>query len=83
MRFAVAVLAVFLLVSCGGGGAEESAPRISPASGGDPVPQGMTYQEFRRHEIGQGDLLAAQKRFLMLDRNHNGLLSDQELAGGD
>ncbi|PZQ47227.1 MAG: hypothetical protein DI551_03615 [Micavibrio aeruginosavorus] len=74
------VLPVLVLSACGGntemGG---NRPRVSyqdiqPAAG-------MTYEEYRNHDMGEGDSGVAQKRFIMLDRNNNGRLSTQELGG--
>ncbi len=71
-----AALAVLLLAACGSD--ETAPPRISPAAGGDPRPTGMTYREYSATH-GDGSL-ESQKRFLMLDRNNNGHLSDDELG---
>lgn len=51
-----------------------SYSRVEPAAG-------MTYKEYRQHETwGQGDVITAQRRFLMLDRNNDGRLSEDELG---
>lgn len=76
MRRVLAALAVLLLAACGSD--DTPPPRISPASGGDPVPQGMSYREYSaRHGDGS---LESQKRFLMMDRNNNGHLSPDEMG---
>lgn len=55
--------------------ADISYAAVEPAAG-------MTYSEFREHETwGQGDMHEAQKRFIILDRNNDGRLSDEELGG--
>ncbi len=80
MRRLFGFAAIALLTACSG--TEDIAKRpdvsyhdIQPAAG-------MTYPEFRRHETwGQGDMSAAQKRFITLDRNNDGRLSDHELGG--
>ncbi len=68
---------IFLLTltACG---SVESAREVSRA--GDYQPQGMTYAQFRNH-MGDEDSLAAQKRFLALDRDNNGVLSPMERGG--
>lgn len=76
MKRALAVSTIILLAACGID--EAAAPRISPASGGDPRPTGMTYREYSATH-GDGSI-ESQKRFLMLDRNNNGHLSDEELG---
>lgn len=73
------VLAALTLAACSGSMEEAAAPevsRVQPAAGG-----GMTYQEFRDHDINEGDKWAAQKRFLILDRNNDGRLSPSEFNG--
>lgn len=80
MRFALILPALLVLASCG---ADEvtvskrpdvSYARVEPAAG-------MTYKEYRQHETwGQGDVIAAQRRFLMLDRNNDGRLTEDELG---
>lgn len=81
MKRIISVMFVLLLGACGGSGVEQPAPKISRAQ--DYTPQGMTYDEFRKRGVRDGDnsSLAAQKRFLTLDRDHNGRLSDAELGG--
>lgn len=77
-KLAVLSLAL-LLAACGGTREEAAAPKVSrmePAAG-----VGMTYQDFRDHHINEGDRLAAQKRFLILDRNNDGKLSPSEFNG--
>ncbi len=76
MKHVLAVSAVILLSACGSD--DTPPPRISPASGGDPRPTGMTYREYSSVH-GDGSL-ESQKRFLMLDRNNNGHLSEEELG---
>ncbi len=80
MKKIIPVMFVLLLGACGGGD-RQPAPKISRAQ--DYTPQGMTYEEFRSRGVQGGDngSLAAQKRFLMLDRDHNGRLSQSELGG--
>ena len=80
MRFLV-LLAVVFVTSCGSDEVtvskrpEVSYQNVEPAAG-------MTYGEFRRHEIlGAGDMRDAQKRFMLLDRDNNGSLSQHELGG--
>ncbi len=76
------LLPLIVLSACGGSEvvAEKQRPDVSyqdiqPAAG-------MTYPEFRRHETwGEGDMRDVQKRFLILDRNNDGRLSDHELGG--
>lgn len=79
MKKIIPVFAVLFLSACGGGA--ETGPKISRAA--DYQPQGMTYEEFRSRGVRDGDnsSLAAQKRFLTLDRDHNGRLSESELGG--
>lgn len=73
---------VLLLAACGStevSGQKQASDEISYA---DIQPAaGMTYPEFRQHEMGRGDMLAAQKRFVLLDRNHDGKLSPHEIGG--
>ena len=74
------VVTALLLSACGGNETVSARPEVSyqdiqPAAG-------MTYGEFRKHEVlGEGDMLIAQKRFIMLDRDNNGSLSKEELGG--
>ena len=77
MKKFAAVLCFLVLAACGTD--EAAAPKISrmePAAGG-----GMTYPEFRDHDVNEGDAFAAQKRFLILDRNNDGRLSPSEFNG--
>lgn len=78
MRKAAVLFAVLLLAACGS--TEESAApkvsRVEPAAG-----SGMSYPDFRDHHINEGDTFAAQKRFLILDRNNDGRLSPSEFNG--
>ena len=53
-----------------------AVPTFDFASGG-----GMTYQDLRDHDVNEGDVWAAQKRFLVLDRNNDGRLSPSEFNG--
>lgn len=79
MKVFSALLAVLLLSACGSTEQQAEAPKVSrvePAAGG-----GMTYYEFRDHDINEGDTWAAQKRFLILDRNNDGKLSPSEFNG--
>lgn len=71
MRY-FAILTVFLLSACGGG------PTREVSRAGDYTPSGMTYDEFRNHPKNDSDSLAAQKRFITLDRNNDGRLSEAE-----
>lgn len=66
------------MVACGSTeqAAEQKVSRMEPAAG-----EGMTYHEFRDHAVNQGDNWAAQKRFLILDRNNDGKLSPHEFNG--
>lgn len=73
-----AAIAVTLLLSACGGGAETAAPKVSRV--GDPVAQGMTYTQFRNRYSGD-DMATVQKRFIMLDRDNNGALSESEYSG--
>lgn len=80
MRFLITFFTL-ILSACGSDDvivekrADVSYADIQPAAG-------MTYPEYRQHEIwGQGDMLTAQKRFMILDRDNNGRLSDDELGG--
>jgi hypothetical protein len=69
---------VLVLSACGG--SEKPAPEVSRRD--HPISQGMTYQQFRNHEINtDSDMKAAQKRFLILDRDNNGILSPSEFNG--
>lgn len=71
-------LMVLLIAACGGGG--PSAPEVSRAH--TPYPSGMSYDEFRSHAFNDGtDMNAVQKRFLLLDRDNNGVLSPSEFSG--
>ena len=77
-RFMI-LLSVVLLSACGSSIEEAAAPKVSrvePVAGG-----GMSYPEFREHEINDGDTFAAQKRFIILDRNNDGHLSPAEFNG--
>lgn len=79
LRFLPAI--VLLLAACGNTAvvAQKASHDVSYA---DIQPAaGITYPEFRNHRMGQGDMLAAQKRFLLLDRNHDGKLSPLEIGG--
>lgn len=64
------------LAACGG--VETAAPKISRA--GDPVAQGMNYAQFRDRYRGD-DMKTVQKRFIMLDRDNNGVLGAHEYSG--
>lgn len=72
------VLFVLFLSACGSTEQAEApkVSRVEPAAGA-----GMTYHEFRDHHINEGDTWAAQKRFLILDRNNDGKLSPSEFNG--
>lgn len=69
---------VLLLSACGGGAEHAEVSRVSdiePAAG-------LNYQQFRNHSMNEdGDALAAQKRFIRLDRNNNGRLEQSEIGG--
>lgn len=72
-----AIITLFLLSACGG--TEEVAQSRPDVSYADIQPAaGMTYPEFRKHKGGSDDMLAAQKRFMILDRDNNGRLSPDE-----
>lgn len=75
-----AVVSLALLLSACGSTEQASAPKVSrmePAAGG-----GMSYQEFRKHEANDGsDMMAVQKRFIIMDRDNNGSLSPAEFNG--
>ncbi len=71
------LLAVFLLSACGG--SNGPAPEVSRAA--VPHPVGMSYEQFSAHEFNAGaDSRAVQKRFLLLDRDNNGVLSANEFG---
>ena len=81
MKYLPLLTMFFVLSACGSDEVEVSKrPNVSyqdiqPAAG-------MTYGEFRKHEVlGEGDMMAAQKRFIILDRDNNGSLSKEELGG--
>lgn len=79
MRKVAAFAAILMLAACGGAADEAAAPKVSrvePAAG-----PGMSYPEFRDHAVNEGDTFAAQKRFLILDRNNDGKLSPSEFNG--
>ncbi len=68
------------LSACGGGEISPSRPNVSKAE--IPVASGMTYEQFKSHPFNHGaDMAAVQKRFILLDRNHNGRLSADEFNG--
>ena len=74
------LFATVLLTACGGNETVTARPDVSYQDI-QPV-AGMTYGEFRKHEVlGEGDMMAAQKRFIILDRDNNGSLSKEELGG--
>lgn len=76
MRAASPLVAIALLLSACGDGDATKRPEVSYR---DAAPlSGMTYGDFRRHEDGAGDMDAAQKRFLTLDRDNNGRLTPDE-----
>ncbi len=76
-RYVSAFLMIFLLSACGGG---TPSPEVSRAH--TPYPSGMGYEEFRNHSFNDGaDMRAVQKRFLLLDRDNNGVLSSSEFSG--
>jgi hypothetical protein len=73
------IVAISFFLSACGGAQEKEAPKVSrmePAAGA-----GMSYHDFRDHHINEGDNWAAQKRFLILDRNNDGKLSPSEFNG--
>lgn len=74
----LAAIAVTLLLSACGGGGETESPKVSRA--GDHVVQGISYNQFRDRYRGD-DLKTVQKRFIMLDRDNNGALSESEYSG--
>lgn len=72
------LLTVFLLSACGG--ASVPAPEVSRAV--VPHPVGMSYEQFKSHGFNAGaSSNAVQKRFLLLDRDNNGVLSANEFGG--
>jgi len=78
MKKIVTLLAALTLTACGG---EAPAPEISrrdmPES-----PQGMGYEQFRNHSMNAGSEMGAiQKRFILLDRDNNGVLTEDEFGG--
>lgn len=80
MKYAFALALTVILTACGSDDVQVSKrpdvsySRVEPAAG-------MTYKEYRQHETwGQGDVIAAQRRFLILDRNNDGRLSEEELG---
>ena len=74
------LLAVLLLAGCGG--TEDKITSRPAVSYADIQPAaGMNYEEFRKHgDWGQGDIAAAHKRFLILDRDNNGVISLDEAS---
>lgn len=71
-------LIVLMLAACGG---EAERAEISRASDIEPA-AGLSYDQFRSHDMNNGaDSLAAQKRFLALDRDNNGRLDPNEIGG--
>lgn len=79
MKKIMSLSCVLFLAACSGGSG--SGPKVSRAQ--EYQLQGMTYEQFRERGVRDGDnsSLAAQKRFLTLDRDHNGRLSENELGG--
>jgi hypothetical protein len=71
-----AFTALLFLSACGG--TDTDAPKVSRA--GDYVLQGMSYTEFRSRYSGD-DMKSVQKRFIMLDRDNNGVLTAHEYSG--
>ena len=78
MRKFIALVPLLFIAACGSTEQAEApkVSRVEPAAGA-----GMTYHEFRDHHINEGDTWAAQKRFLILDRNNDGKLSPSEFNG--
>lgn len=73
---AALVIVVLALSACGG---TAKAPEISRVD--VPHPVGMDYNQFRNHDFNKGaDSSVIQKRFLLLDRDHNGVLSSNEFG---
>lgn len=79
----VFLLAILIgsLAACGGRevdvSAERMVSRVEPAAA-----PGLTYSAFRVHPFNDGsEMRAVQKRFLTLDRDNNGLLTQDEFSG--
>lgn len=74
------ILPLFLLSACGSD--EVVVTKREDVSYADIQPAaGLTYSEFRNgHAFGAGEMHAAQKRFILLDRDNNGRLSEDELG---
>lgn len=67
-------IAVLCLAACSGGEAGPG-PKVSRAH--MPPPQGQNYEQFRQ---STGHAPDASKRFIMMDHDNNGHLSDDELS---
>ncbi len=73
----ILILTALLLSACGGA---QATREISPVD--MPPVTGMKYQDFRNHDWNKdGGSEEAQKRFLKLDRDNNGVLSQNEMSG--
>ncbi len=71
------IVPVLFLAACAG---DTPSPRISRASP-EPVPA-INYTQFRALAAHNGDDLGLiQKRFIMLDRDNNGMLTQNEYSG--
>lgn len=79
IKLSYALLLVFILGAC------SSDPKVEPyhhSMSSEPPDTVMTYQRFRSDPINaQSDLDLVQKRFLILDRDNNGVLSQSEYSG--
>jgi len=78
MKKATIVLAL-LLSACAG---DASTPRAVSRANDGAHPAGMTYEQFSNHGMNAGarDSAMVQKRFLLLDRDNNGVLSSSEFS---
>lgn len=79
MRNTASLFFVLILSACGA--SDTGSPReVSRAD--TPMPQGLTYEQFRGHSFNNNaDMGVVQKRFILLDRDHNGVLSENEFSG--
>ncbi len=79
MRKVLPIITVAILSACSAD--VETSPRPAVSRAGDPVVQGMSYEEFKGHSMNNGsDMSVVQKRFILLDRDHNGVLSANEFG---
>ncbi len=71
------LFASLFLTACG---STEPAREVSRAD--MPPVSGMKYQDFKNHDWNKGgSSIEAQKRFIKLDRDNNGVLSQNEMSG--